>query len=140
MSKTNLSRRTVLGGALGISGVALLAACGQVQTTAAPEMEKVRGGAEGRGQRSAHGGAHAGLGRVDWATKPANCAGIPPWNSSGKSIPKVTLENHVGSTGNAACRRCWLPVKSQISQIPRQRRTFWRTIGWMPVPSWPPPA
>ncbi len=40
MSTTNLSRRTVLGGTLGITGVALLAACGQVQTTTAPEMEK----------------------------------------------------------------------------------------------------
>ena len=40
MSTTRLSRRAVMGGTLGIAGVALLAACGQVQTTAAPAMEK----------------------------------------------------------------------------------------------------
>ena len=40
MFTTKLTRRTVLGGTLGVAGAALLAACGQVQTTAAPEAQQ----------------------------------------------------------------------------------------------------
>ena len=40
MSTTKLTRRTVLGGTLGITGAALLAACGTVQTAAPMEQKE----------------------------------------------------------------------------------------------------